>query len=150
MGAAKGVVLHTFDTTIGNRLKDIAAVTSRFEAFATEHDLPSRLRRSMNLVFDDLLNNVISYAYRDEEDHDITVRVELLPDRLALTLTDDGVPFDPFVYNEPDTALSLEEREAGGLGLHLVQNLMDEVQYTRRTDHNVVTLVKYLEVDQKG
>ena len=98
----------------------------------------------MTLVFDDLLNNVISYAYDEGEEHVIEIRVELSPDRLAVRITDDGHPFNRFGRTSPDTALALEEREIGVLGIHLVQNLMDEVYYTRRTDRNVVVLVKYL------
>jgi sigma-B regulation protein RsbU (phosphoserine phosphatase) len=46
---------------------------------------------------------------------------------------------------EPDTSLSVGERDIGGLGIHLVRNVMDEVSYNRRTDRNVVILVKYLD-----
>ncbi len=72
------------------------------------------------------------------------MRVELSSDRVAVRISDDGHPFNPFGRNAPDTALALGAREIGGLGIHLVQNLMDEVSYTRRTDENVVLLVKYL------
>ena len=74
----------------------------------------------------------------------MTVEVELSPDRLSVTLTDDGTPFDPFGAAAPDTALSVEERRIGGLGIHLVRRMMDEVSYHRRDDRNVVVLGKRL------
>ncbi len=59
-----------------------------------------------------------------------------------MSITDDGIPFNPFGVETPDTKLSLEEREIGGLGIHLVRKVMDKVSYQRRIDKNVVTLVK--------
>jgi hypothetical protein len=66
------------------------------------------------------------------------------PDRVGVTLTDDGRPFDPLGVAEPDTALPVEERRIGGLGIYLVRRMMDEVGYQRRADRNVVSLTKYL------
>jgi anti-sigma regulatory factor (Ser/Thr protein kinase) len=100
----------------------------------------------MNVVFEELLSNIVSHAYRDEGEHTIDLRAELSADRLALTITDDGRPFNPFTSVAPDTtAVSTQEREPGGLGIHLVRNMMDEVSYRRRTNKNVVILVKHLE-----
>ena len=98
-----------------------------------------------NLIFDDLLNNVISYAYRDDDEHDIEVRIELAGKRLIVTITDDGVPFNPLSVATPRTDLALEDREAGGLGIHLARNLVDEVSYHRRIDKNVLTLMSHLQ-----
>jgi sigma-B regulation protein RsbU (phosphoserine phosphatase) len=136
--------VQVLELSVANRLEEIDSVNESFEAFAAEHGLPEKIRRSMKLVFDDLLNNVISYAYDDDEEHRIDVHVELSSDRVAVRISDDGHPFNPFGRSAPDTALTVGEREIGGLGIHLVQSLMDEVSYKRRTDQNVVVLVKYL------
>lgn len=151
MGRAKGAA----DTSMlhleaENRMEEIIRVNDAFEAFAAEHGLPDRVRQSMKLVFDDLLNNVISYAYADDDVHIIEVDVELSSDRLAVRISDDGHPFNPFARSAPDTALVLEERDVGGLGIHLVQSLMDEAKYTRRTDRNVIVLVKYLSEESRS
>jgi anti-sigma regulatory factor (Ser/Thr protein kinase) len=61
--------------------------------------------------------------------------------RLEITIRDDGVPFNPFDQAQPDTALSIEERKIGGLGVLLVKELMSEVSYQRQQDSNVVTLI---------
>ncbi len=101
--------------------------------------------RQIDLIFDELLNNVISYAFLDQEEHAIELRVGLSGERLVVTIEDEGVPFNPFDMKKPDTSLPLEKRSIGGLGIHLVRNMMDEVSYSRRTDKNVVILVKHLE-----
>ncbi len=98
-----------------------------------------------DLIFDEVLNNVISYAYHDDGDHDIEVRMELVGERLIVIITDDGVPFNPLSVATPRTDLALEDREAGGLGLHLVRNLIDDVTYHRRIDRNVLTLMSHLQ-----
>ena len=96
------------------------------------------------MVLDELLNNIISYAFEDDGVHTIGVRVELSSDRLAITINDDGMPFNPLGKELPNTRLPVEERPIGGLGIHLARNLMDDVSYNRRTDENEVILVKYL------
>jgi serine/threonine-protein kinase RsbW/sigma-B regulation protein RsbU (phosphoserine phosphatase) len=101
------------------------------------------------MVFDEMLSNIISYAYHDEDEHDIEIRVELSENRLTVSIVDDGIPFNPIGVEIPDTELSLEERKVGGLGIHLVRNLMDKVSYQRRIDKNIVTFVKHLNTDNK-
>ena len=135
----------TLDIDVQNRLAEIDRVNRKFNAFAEAHSIPTRSARSINLVFDELLNNIVSYAFEDEESHVIRIRIELAGHRLAVTIRDDGIPFNPFARDRPDTSLSIEEREIGGLGVHLVSNVMDEVSYSRLASDNVVTLVKYLE-----
>jgi sigma-B regulation protein RsbU (phosphoserine phosphatase) len=90
------------------------------------------------------LNNVISYAYGDDSEHDIEVRMELAGERLTVIIADDGIPFNPLNVEPPETGSSLEDRDAGGLGIHLVRKLVDELSYQRRIDKNVMTMVKHL------
>jgi sigma-B regulation protein RsbU (phosphoserine phosphatase) len=130
---------------IKNHLPEIAAVNENFEAFAEEFGVPLPIAMKFNLIFDDLLNNVISYAYDDDDEHDIEIRMELAGERLIVTITDDGVPFNPLSVATPRTDLALEDREAGGLGIHLARNLVDDVSYHRRIDKNVLTLMSHLQ-----
>ena len=71
------------------------------------------------------------------------VDVEILGQQLIVSFTDDGTPFNPFSNAPPDTRLSIDERNIGGLGIHLVKNLMDECNYKRETNKNIITLIKY-------
>ena len=63
-----------------------------------------------------------------------------------ITISDDGIPFNPFQKASPDLKASLEDRDIGGLGIHLVRELMDSVSYKRGVGRNIVTLVKDLGV----
>ena len=133
------------ELTIANRLEEIQRVNAAIEAFAEESHLDDSVRRQLSLVFDELLNNIISYGYADDLEHEIELVAHVHERRLLVTIIDDGIPFNPLELGEPDTTLSVEDRPIGGLGLHLVQSMMDQVSYERRGAHNVVLLEKQLE-----
>ena len=130
---------------ISNELSEIGRAIEAFEVFSEKTGLPMAIAMKANLVFDELLNNIVSYAFTDNGEHQIAVDIEKSADRLLITIEDDGLPFNPFAQDAVDTTLSLEERDIGGLGIHLVMNVMDDVSYERHSDRNVVTLIKKLE-----
>ena len=144
-GSPEDALIAERRITIKNRMSEIAPVIETFEAFAEEFGIPRPIAMKFNLMFDDILNNVISYAYHDDVEHDIEVRMELAGDRLIVTISDDGAPFNPLSVATPRTDLALEDREAGGMGIHLVRNLADNVSYQRRIDRNVLTLMSHLQ-----
>ncbi len=121
-------------------------VNAAFAGFAQTHALPEAVRRSLNVALDELLANELSHGMAGLGAGSVTVEVELDQERLTVTLTNDGPPFDPFRQAAPDTTLSVDDRPIGGLGIHLVRELMDEVSYERRGARNVVILVKQLVV----
>jgi sigma-B regulation protein RsbU (phosphoserine phosphatase) len=128
-------------------LEEIGRVNEGFNDFAGRHGVPEGDRRRINLIFDELLNNIITYAFDDDEEHAIDVAVSLERDRLIVTVADDGRPFNPFGRIPPETDLPVDDREIGGLGLHLVKNVMDEVTYERLGTKNVATLIKNVELE---
>lgn len=136
-----------FPMSIGADQREVAKVNSAFADFADARALPASVRRSMNVVLDELLTNTVSYGLAERADGEVTVEVDLRPDRLTVTLTDNGTAFDPFGRDAPDTSLSIEERPIGGLGIHLVRQMLDDVSYHRRDDKNVVVLTKRLTGD---
>lgn len=130
--------------TIGADPGEVARVGAAFGEFADTHALPSVVRRSVSVALDELLANTIGYGLAGVDGGEATVEVELHPDRVCLTLTDNGTPFDPFSKAVPDTGLSVADRAIGGLGVHLVRRMMDEFSYRRADGRNVVTLAKRL------
>ncbi len=144
-----------FRVTIGADPGEVVRVGAAFGQFADAHGVPAAIRRSMNVALDELLNNTIAYGFAGRAGGEVTIEAELHADRLSVTVTDDGQPFDPFgMAATPDTALSVEARQIGGLGIHLVRRPMDDVSYHRRADRNVVVLAKRLPggmtADQSG
>lgn len=135
---------HGFRMSVGADPGGVGKVNAAFAELAEKHGVSDGIRRSVNVAVDELLENVLSHGTGGRENASVVVEVELDDNRVNVCITDDGPPFDPFEMAEPDTTLSVEEREIGGLGIHLVRKLMDEVSYERRDGHNVVMLAKKL------
>ena len=135
----------TFAMSITNDLEQMPAFLDSFEAFAENAGLSMAIQSKVAMVFDELLNNTISYGYQDDNEHKIDVCVDLYPRYLSVVIKDDGIPFNPFTREDPNTDLSIEDREIGGLGIHLVRNVMDEFSYERKVNQNVLSLLKRFE-----
>lgn len=135
---------HEFRMSVGAHPDGVGEVNAAIAGFAEAHALPAAVRRSVNVALDELLANAVSHGRVGIDPSSVTVEVELDEDHVTVILTDDGTPFDPFGQDAPDTSLSVEERPIGGLGIHLVRQLMDDVSYERRESHNVVVLRKRL------
>jgi len=133
-----------FRIAIGTGPGDVDRVHAAFAGFADAHGLPAPVRRSLAVALDELLTNTAVHGFGGRMGGTVTVEVRLQADRVSVIITDDGKPFDPFDVPAPDTALPVADRPAGGLGLHLVRGLLDEVSYERRSDRNVVVLTKRL------
>jgi sigma-B regulation protein RsbU (phosphoserine phosphatase) len=130
---------------IDSDLKEIERVNTEFEAFAAARNVPPGAIQKVRIVFDELLNNVISYGFDDDESHEIDIEVAFYPDHLVIEVSDDGIPFNPFDRVGPDTTLSIQEREVGGLGVLLVTEMMDECQYQRHKNRNTVIMTLELQ-----
>jgi len=96
----------------------------------------------INLALEEAVSNVMLYAYPETKSGRVLVECVKAPGKLVFTISDSGIPFDPTQQAEPDITLSAEERSIGGLGIHLVRQIMDEVRYERKEEKNILTLVK--------
>lgn len=127
---------------IQNTIEAISIVLEQFETFGKKNEIPDSIIKKFSVVCDEVLNNIISYGFDDKKDHVVQVDIILEGEQLIFTFTDDGSPFNPFNQDPPNTELSMEEREIGGLGIHLVRNMVDEYNYKRIAGRNTVVLVK--------
>lgn len=130
--------------TIKNQLPEIATVTSAMENFARSRDLPEAISWRFHLALEELLRNVISHAYPDSAEHDIEVTLDCDAAHMTATITDDGIPFNPLNIAAPNLSDALDDREVGGLGIHLARNVVDTLTYEWRDSRNVVTVVSAL------
>lgn len=104
--------------------------------------IPDELNMPINLALEEIVSNVMLYAYPGTHGQVIVEYIKVNDERIIFTVSDTGIAFDPTKKEEVDTTLSAEERPIGGLGIHLVRQLMDEVRYERIDDKNVLTLIK--------
>lgn len=122
-----------------NELSEIPRAAERLEAFCNDRRIPTRIARRFNLALDEVLTNVIGYAFSDGRQHEIEVRVDFRRGVLTATVSDDGAPFDPLSQPAPDIHAALEDRKIGGLGIHLLRSLTDAVAYRRDGGRNHLT-----------
>ncbi len=130
--------------TIENDLAQLAVVRDQVESFAKRENLSRDVIFAAKLVLEELLTNTISYGYSDKSVQLIEIRLEVRGDQLIISTVDDGLAFDPRTAKEPNIESSLKDRAIGGLGVHLVKNLMDRVEYRHKDGKNHVTLRKRL------
>ena len=103
-----------------------------------------KMQFTFRLVIEEIVVNVVNYAYADDTEGYLDIAIEAADDTVTITFTDGGTPFDPLAKEDPDTTLSLEERPIGGLGILLVKKMMDSVAYRYEEGHNILSLTKRL------
>ena len=118
----------------GEIIEDILAV----ETFSTQQEMMF----TFNLVCEEIVTNVVNYAYPDDSDGPLTIVVDETDDAVELTFIDNGIPFNPLAKDPPDTSLPPEKRPIGGLGIFLVKQMMDDVAYRYVDGRNVFTVKK--------
>jgi anti-sigma regulatory factor (Ser/Thr protein kinase) len=127
---------------IPNDLAAMARLADAVARFVAAHQLSDAVANALNVCVDEAVSNAINHGYAAGARGEIAVRLARRADRVVLEIEDDGAPFDPLQAPEPDLSLPLAERPIGGLGVHLMRNLMDEVAYARVGDKNLLKLVK--------
>jgi anti-sigma regulatory factor (Ser/Thr protein kinase) len=128
-----------------NNLSELATLCEKMESVGQTLGLSRRCLFEMNLALDELFTNIISYGFQDQSEHFIRVNISADQDVLTVVLEDDGMAFNPVARIPPEVPCTLDECKVGGLGIHLVKNLMDEIVYERRAGMNVLTLKKSIE-----
>jgi serine/threonine-protein kinase RsbW len=123
----------------------VPALSSAFAAFAAELGLSLRTRSAVNLALEEVVTNVIVHGYQGREGMPIEVEVKVRLGELVACVEDQAPPFDPVCAPEPDLSLPLEQRQPGGVGIHLVRNMMDRLEYTRADGRNRLVITKRLE-----
>ena len=128
--------------TVKNRIEDLLRVNSVFESFATQHDIGGRLRYHLLVSIEEILTNIIKYGFDEEGIHPIHVTFRHNQGQIEMEFEDRGREFNPPEIEEPDLDTPIENRQLGGLGIHLVRQMMDEAKYRREGDKNILMLRK--------
>ena len=123
-------------------VREIERLNKLVRQFGELHDVPSRTLYAVNLALDELVTNVLLYGFEDATGKEVLVKIETAGNELVASVLDGGRHFNPLEVAPPDLNAPLEERELGGLGVHLVRSLMDHVSYERRGEQNVLTVRK--------
>lgn len=141
--------LKQLEYRLRNKFEEIEALARAVESFAAANNLPEQAVFQVNLCLDELLTNTINYGFPEGGEHEITVEIVLQGETLVITTRDDGLAFNPLEQAEADVSQSVEERPIGGLGIHLVRNMMDEIEYRRESGQNVLVMKKLIKKTNK-
>lgn len=133
---------RTISIELKNNFSEIERLIQIVTEFGEVNNLPSNVLFAVSLALDEILTNVISYGYKDDNEHLIIIRFSLEDEELIAEVEDDGQPFNPLGAPEPNTDKPLQERQIGGLGIHLVRNLMDKLEYRRQENRNILVMKK--------
>ncbi|MBP2664214.1 MAG: RsbW [Firmicutes bacterium] len=125
-----------------NNLDELEKLSMALEEFFEENDIAPPILFQVNLALDELVTNIISYGHSDGLLHEVVIEIGFADSTLSLTVSDDGVAFDPLDIPDPDLNQSAEDREIGGLGIHFVRKVMDCVEYRRLDGRNLLSLKK--------
>jgi len=144
----------TVERIIANDAGGLEEIVRLVDELAAAHDLPAGPVTDMQVALDEVLTNIVQYAYSDGRIHDIRVRLTVSPEVLEAEVEDDGRPFDPLDLPPPQLHGALADRAVGGLGIHFVRRLMTEVRYAHVNNRNRLVLTKRLrdqtEADARG
>ena len=131
--------------TLPNNVETIPQLASFVEEVGERFGADFSVTMSINLALEEAVVNVMNYAYPKGTTGEIDITASFSDGFLIFTISDGGKPFDPTQVSDPDTSLSAEERPIGGLGIHLVRQIMDEVSYTYENNRNILTLKKKIQ-----
>jgi serine/threonine-protein kinase RsbW len=123
-------------------LREIERLNRIIRQFGDLHEIPSRTLYAINLALDEVATNVVRHGFDDPTGQELVVQVIAEASQLTTLVTDGGRHFNPLDVPLPDLNAPLSERALGGLGIHLIRNLMDQVDYHREKEKNVLTLRK--------
>ena len=135
--------------TLQNNIRQVRLLNDFVKQIMRQLEIETSLAKKLQLAVEEAVVNIIDYAYPTNTVSDITVHASSDGHWLKFVIKDAGVPFDPTEKEKADTSLSAEERPIGGLGILLVRELMDSINYERTDGMNVLTLKKIINSNPK-
>lgn len=128
------------DLLMENTRDDLIELINYVNSYLENKPFSQRTLYNVNLVLEEVLTNVVKYAFDDTDYHEIAVSVKTDPSGILLSISDDGAPFNPLDNPEPEMK-SILDSEPGGLGIHLVKKTAEQIEYTRENNRNTLTVL---------
>jgi anti-sigma regulatory factor (Ser/Thr protein kinase) len=125
-------------------MKELTHVLQVVNVFLEPRALSSKLVYAVNLILEEILMNIITYGYDDEDSHEIEVQIGVEEEEVALTVIDDGKEFNPLTIPRPDRSKSAMDRIEEGLGLQFVRHMRNAMEYRREENKNILKIWIFL------
>ncbi len=130
---------------IKNQITELEKVAQFVEEIGEELGLSMELQMNLNLVMEEMVTNVIFYAYPEGVIADIELLAKSDGKELTFVLSDQGKEFDPTAKEDTDLDVNPADRDLGGMGIFIVKNIMNKVTYQRLEGKNLLTMTKGIE-----
>jgi serine/threonine-protein kinase RsbW len=124
--------------SLPNRLSELPRLAEAVNAFLHRQEVSCEVIDIVHLALDELVANVIRWGHDDGQEHSVRVQASVDATWVRVVIEDDGRPFNPLSIPPPDVLLAPEHRNEGGLGIHLVRTMADEMTYERVGGRNIV------------
>ena len=131
-----------------NDIKELGKLCLILERFGDSHGFTQKAVFEINLVMEEVFTNIIQYGFTGKAEHVIHISVSFGDSAVVIRIEDDGIPFNPLKTAPPDLDCTIEERDVGGLGIHLIKQYMDDIEYQRMGELNVLTIKKNIQGDK--
>ena len=130
---------------IKNKITELEKISQFVEEICEELGLSMEMQMNLNLVMEEMVTNVIFYAYPQDEEADIELLAMSDGKEVTFVLSDQGKEFDPTAKDDNDLSVNPAERDLGGMGIFIVKNIMNKVTYQRLEGKNLLTMTKGIE-----
>ena len=137
-------IIYQRSLTLTNDLKRVPRLNTFIDEVCEANGFDMAATMQINLAIEEAVVNVMNYAYPEGTKGDITIETKANDSEIYFIISDTGKPFDPTAKADVDITLNAEERSIGGLGIHLIRQIMDNMNYERADGHNILTLIKKL------
>ena len=128
--------------SLSNSLSELERLSEFLSLIGEKWSLPGKIILQLTLALDELFTNVVSYGLESEPDQEVHFTIARREDEIEIVVSDGGQSFDPTQAPDPDLNLPLDDQPVGGLGIFLMRQYTDNIEYRRENEKNIVTLTK--------
>ena len=139
-----------YQMTRAAELESLSVFRQFISDCCSRHNVPNETVFELKLAVDEACTNIITHGYKGMDPGSIILSFRIEPGRILVQITDFGHAFEPEAGPKPDVEAALEDQELGGLGLYLIYQTMDNIDYQSSEDGNTLTFTKYLKKDLRS
>lgn len=133
---------HEFSFDLKNDLSELETLSRHLTKFGQNTGLSEACITDINICLDELFTNIVTHGFQDDQEHITRFAMNLENNELTLVIEDEGIAFNPLEKADPEIPDDLIDVRIGGLGIHIVRKLMDDLHYERKNGKNLLTLKK--------
>ena len=141
------MILDNYSFELKSDLSELESLCQHLEKFGQAIRLSEDDIKDMHVCLDELFTNIVSYGFEDGAEHIIKFTIKLNKNVLTILIEDDGIPFNPLEKENPEVPADLIDAKIGGLGIHIVRKLMDDICYKRDRNKNRLRIIKLIKIN---